>query len=194
VVAALLAACGGSPEERVQARLASAAERMEGYFPNTLLVTDEAQTVRFYDDLVKGKTVLINFMYAGCQGICPRTMGTLAKVQEALGDRVGRDVFIYSLTLDPEHDTPEVLRRHAQAVGAGPGWRLLTGRREDLEVVRRKVGLYDPDPAVDADMSQHGGLIVYGNEATGRWSAIPGLLQPASIVRAVRLVMSPAPG
>lgn len=171
--------------------IGSASARMEGYFPNIVLTTHESEKVRFYDDLVKGKVVLINFMFTACPDICPLTTANLIRVQKALGERLGRDVFFYSITLDPATDTPDVLKRYRKAVGAKPGWFFLTGKYEEIEVIRRKLGVYDLDPVIDADKTQHGGLVVYGNEAIGRWAAIPGLLKPKYIVRAVLRVMGP---
>ena len=162
---------------------------MEGYFPNVVLTTHQNQRVRFYDDIVKGKIILVNFMFTSCQRFCPRTTSNLARVQAALGPRLGRDVFLYSITLDPARDTPEVLKRYAQTVGAKPGWLFLTGTSEDIELLRRKLGVYDPDPLIDADKTQHAGIVVLGNEATGDWGAVPGLIKPAAIVQAVQRVV-----
>jgi protein SCO1/2 len=153
--------------------------------PNVALRTQDNQPVRFYDDLIKGKTVVISFMFTSCKAICPMTNINLLKVQKALGDHLGRDVFIYSLTLDPATDTPEVLHKYARQIGARPGWTFLTGKSEDLELLRRKLGFTDPDPKVDADRAQHGGLIAYGNDAVGRWSMMPSLADPNRIAEAV---------
>lgn len=153
--------------------------------PNVVLTTHENKTVRFYDDLVKGKVVLINFMFTSCKRFCPVTMPNLVKVQAALGDRVGRDIFLYSITLDPAADTPAVLSRYAKAVGAGPGWIFLTGKQEAIERLRRKLGMYNRDPAIDADRTQHSGLVVCGNDVTDRWATISGLYRPAVIAKAV---------
>ena len=125
--------------------------------------------MRFYDDLIKGKIIVINMMYAQCEGICPPMTVNLVKVQARLGDRVGRDIFMYSLTLQPELDTPAVLKDYAEAHGIGPGWLFLTGKRREMEILRRKLGFFDPDPAVDRDKSQHSGLVRFGNEALDRW-------------------------
>ena len=169
----------------------SSPARMVRYFPNTALITHENKKVRFYDDLVKGKVVVINLMYTKCEDICPITTWSLLQVQKALGNRIGRDVFLYSITLDPDRDTPEVLKTYAENFGAKKGWYFLTGEFEDIERLRRKLGLYDPDPVIDVDKTQHGGLFIYGNEATGRWAAIPGFAKPQSIVKALLKVMTP---
>jgi protein SCO1/2 len=168
---------------------ALAATAADAPLPNVLLRTQDNRPVRFYDDLVKGRVVVISFMFTSCRNICPLTSANLLKVQKELGDHVGRDVFLYSLTLDPAHDTPAVLRQYARKIGAGPGWTFLTGNAADLELLRRKLGLYELDPKVDADRTQHGAVIVYGNDAAGRWSSLPALGNAARIAAAVRRVM-----
>ena len=157
--------------------------------PNVVLRTHENKPVRFYDDLIRGKVVIVSFMFTTCHGICPRTNANLLKVQRALGERVGRDIFMYSLSLDPAADTPKVLGNYARTLGAKPGWTFLTGKPADLELLRRKLGFTDPDPKVDADKTQHGGLVVYGNDAAGRWSAMPALVNADRIAEAVIRVM-----
>ena len=92
-----------------------------GYFPNVTLTTQDGEQVRFYDDLVKGKIVAINLIYTTCKYACPLETARLAQVQKLLGDRMGRDVFFYSITIDPEHDTPAVLKAYAEKYQAGPG-------------------------------------------------------------------------
>ena len=156
-----------------------------GYFPNVVLRTHENEPVRFYDDLLKDKVVVINFMYATCEGICPTVVSNLLQVQRILGERVGRDIFMYSVTLKPKEDTPEVLRRYAQMHGAQPGWLFLTGRPPDIELIRRKLGAVDLDPAVDANTLSHIGLIRYGNETLERWAACAGQTKPAWIARSI---------
>lgn len=158
---------------------------MKSYFPNVVLRTHDGRTVRFYDDLVKDRTVLINFMFTTCATLCPLTTANLVKVQAALGDRVGRDIFLYSITLDPGVDTPDVLRRYREAFGVKGGWTFLTGRPDEITLLRRKLGAYDPDPVIDADKTQHASLVVYGNDRTGRWGTIPGADKPERIVKAV---------
>lgn len=150
--------------------------------PNVLMRDQNERPVRFYDDLVKGKKVLINFMYADCSNTCPRTTANLVKVQNALGDRVGRDVFFLSITLKPDHDTPERLRTYASEHGCRPGWSFLTGRIEDITRLRRALGVYDSNP----DVTQHVGILTYGNEAEGKWGATSTLAPPNVILQSVK--------
>jgi protein SCO1 len=165
-----------------------------GSIPNVALITHENTPVRFHDDLVKGKVVVINFMFTSCDAYCPLTTANLVRVQAALGDRLGRDIFLYSITLDPEHDTPAVLKQYREGIGARPGWVFLTGTPETIERLRRKLGVYDLDPAIDADKTKHSGVVVYGNDAKDRWAAMPGLAKPDFIARSVLRVAPPEIG
>ena len=157
-----------------------------GYFPNVVLRTHEGREVRFYDDLLKGKNVVINMMYTVCpDGFCPLFTANLVALQRALGARVGRDIFMYSITLKPEEDTPSVLARYALDHRVRPGWWFLTGQRDDIELLRRKLGFVDPDPVVDADSAQHTGVIRYGNEPLERWGAMPGGTDPKFMAKLI---------
>ena len=144
------------------------------HFPNSELVTHQGKKVHFYDDLIKDRKVVINFMYAKCEGICVPVTANLVKVQKLLKGRVGRDIFMYSITLKPEEDTPGVLKKYAQTFHVGPGWLFLTGRPSDIESLRRKLGFAYADPVEDADKSNHVGMLRFGNETFARWAACPG--------------------
>jgi protein SCO1/2 len=153
------------------------AEQMRRYFPNVPLQTHEGRAVRFYDDLVKGRKVIINFTYTGCTNTCPRTTANLARVQDLLGDRVGKDIFFISMSIDPENDTPEKLKAYAERFHARPGWTFATGKIEDIDSIRRRLGLYD-----SPDLTQHMGLLTFGNEPEGKWAATPALDTPKNIL------------
>ena len=155
------------------------------YFPDVTLFTQDNQKVRFYQDLVKGKIVVFNFFYVHCEAICPVVTQNLVKVQKLLGARVGRDIFFNSITLKPSDDTPAVLKEYAQMHGIKPGWALLTGKPDDVELLRRTLGFTDPDPALDQDKSQHIGNIRYGSEPLMQWTALPGMTHPESIAKAI---------
>ena len=138
------------------------------YFPNVPLITHEGEEVRFFDDLVEGKVVAINFIYTSCPDACPMETARLLEVQELLGDRMGQDVFFYSISIDPEHDTPEVLGKFAEDWQVGPGWTFLTGKEEDITRLRQKLGLYIEE--IQGEFSRdHNLSLVIGNQSTGRW-------------------------
>ena len=149
---------------------------------NIVLQTQHGKPVRFYDDLVKNKAVIINLMYSGCGEICPANSAELAKINDLLGSRMGRDITMLSISIDPVADTPERLYQYWQAFGAKPGWLFLTGKPEEIDRLRRELGAYDLDPAIDADPAQHSGFITVGNDRTDRWSALPLLMHRAQLV------------
>jgi protein SCO1/2 len=164
------------------------------HFPNVLLRTHEDRPVRLYDDLMKGKTVLLTFMYATCEGICPATVLNLRKVQQRFGERMGREVFMYSITIKPEVDTPAVLKSYADMHGAGPGWLFLTGNSGDIDLVRRTLGFVDRDPVAARDASSHIGMVLYGREPLDRWASCPALGDPDQIYKSVLWLEGAMPG
>jgi len=155
------------------------------HFPNPTLLTQDNERVAFYDDLMKGKIVLVNFFYVECTGICPAATANLIKVQEMLGERVGRDVFMYSITLKPLEDRPAQLKMYQEMHGIKPGWTLLTGSAEDCELLRRRLGFADIDPEVDRDTANHIGVVLIGNERLDSWMACPVQTDASQIVRSV---------
>lgn len=135
-------------------------------FPNTELITQDGKKVHFYDDLIKGKIVAIDFIYTNCQYACPLETARLAQVQTKLGERVGKDIFFYSISIDPVHDTPKVLKAYMQKFRIGPGWIFLTGKKAEIDFLSRRLGVYS-DPSINAD--GHLPHLLIGNDATGTW-------------------------
>jgi len=139
-----------------------------GYFPNTELIDQDGHRLRFFDDLIKDKVVVINFIFTGCGDSCPLETARLRQVQQLLGERVGQDVFFYSISIDPLSDTPEVLKAYAAKFKVGPGWRFLTGDKDEIDALRRRLGLFIE--GVDNGRSRdHNLSLIVGNQATGRW-------------------------
>lgn len=176
-----LPSCTGINKQLQPSQTSLAEEQRRSLLPNVPLMTHEGEVVRFYDDLVKDKTVLINFMYASCSDICPGMTANLKRVQNILGDRVGKDIFMYSVTLEPEHDTQRVLKAYADVFKIKPGWRFLTGRKEDIELLRKRLGFSFSDPVLDRDRTQHIGVVKYGIEPLQRWGACPAMGNPKYI-------------
>jgi len=136
-----------------------------GYFPNAELVTHDGETVRFFDDLIKDKVVAINFICTSCPDVCPLETAQLTRVQKILGDRLGKDVFFYSITIDPDVDTPEVLAEYRSRFGAN--WTFLTGNEDEIIELRRKLGLYVEE--IQDGSNNHNVNMIIGNQSTGRW-------------------------
>jgi len=137
------------------------------HFPNVELLTQDGKKVHFYDDLIKNKVVAIELMYTSCKYNCPLETARLVQLQKLLGDRMGKDVFFYSITIEPEHDTPEVLKAYAAKYHVGPGWLFLTGKEADIKLISRRLGL-DTLPSIN-DPDGHTPSLLIGNEATGIW-------------------------
>lgn len=138
------------------------------YFPNTPLINQDGQSVRFFDDLIKDKVVAINFIFTTCTDSCPLETARLRQVQKLLGERVGQDVFFYSISIDPETDTPEALKHYKEAFKIGPGWQFLTGNKDDITVLRQKLGLFMKG-VDDGQTKDHNLSLIIGNQSTGRW-------------------------
>ena len=137
------------------------------YFPNVTLTTQDGKEVKFYDDLLKGKSVAINVIYTSCKDECPLETARLVQLQRLMGERMGKDIFFYSITIDPKRDTPKVLKAYAEKFGVGPGWLFLTGRPEDIKAVTKKIGL--SRNADSANKDGHSASLMVGNEPTGQW-------------------------
>ena len=133
------------------------------YFPNFEVVSQHGKSYQFYRDLIENKIVVINFIYTNCADLCGLQTARMAIVQDKLGDRLGRDVFIYSISLDPKRDTPEVLKQYAEAFGVKPGWLFLTGDPEQLHKIRYKLG------ERSRSLAEHRHDAVLGNDNTGEW-------------------------
>jgi protein SCO1/2 len=159
-----------------------ATHKQSDKFSNIVLYTQHGRPVRFYDDLIKDKTVIINLMFTGCGETCPANTAELARINDLLGPRMGRDIVMLSLSIDPVADTPERLKHYWELFGAKPGWLFLTGKRAEIDRLRRELGAYDLDPLIDANPTQHAGYITVGNDRTNRWRALPLLMNRPQLV------------
>ena len=161
------------------------------YFPNVVVHTHDGRKALFYHDLLRGKTVLVNCMSLTNEAVYSVTTN-LVEVQRLLGERLGRDVFMYSLTVDPENDTPHVLRAFAEEQGIKPGWLFLSGQTDDMQLLRGRLFAHDAThqhgAAVVRDCSM--GLVRYGNEAVGLWGSVPAKSEAEWIVKRLSWVQS----
>jgi cytochrome oxidase Cu insertion factor (SCO1/SenC/PrrC family)/cytochrome c2 len=139
------------------------------YFPNIELTEHSGKKVRFFDDLIEGKVVMINFMFTSCPDVCPMETARLLDVQRLLGERVGTEVHMYSISIDPTRDTPEVLAAYRERWGVQPGWSFYTGKLEEIDLLRQKLGVLAPELDPEMGAMDHNINMVLGNQATGRW-------------------------
>lgn len=157
------------------------------FYTNAVFHTQDGKPVRMYDDLIKGKIAVINFFYASCEAFCPRSMACLAKVQNLIGDRLGRDIFMYSFTLKPEEDTPAKLKAYAKGIGAKPGWTFLTGNEYDLTTIRFKLFRLD-SPLVDFSVDIHAAELRIINDNLNKWTSWAIPVRPSMIREAISWV------
>jgi protein SCO1/2 len=154
------------------------------YFSDVELINQDGKKVRFYTDVLKGKTVVVNAFFTTCTSVCPPMNRNMEKIQEAFGDRVGRDVFLVSITVDPEVDTPPRLKDYAQKFHATPGWIFLTGKKENIDWALYKLGQY-----VETK-DDHRTILIIGNERTGLWKKAFGMANVNELVQVVESVVN----
>jgi protein SCO1/2 len=157
------------------------------YFTDVELINQNGEKMKFYSDLLRGKVVIINSFFATCQASCLPLTRNLEKVQQALGDRLGKDVYILSISVDPEVDTPPNLKEYARRLNAGPGWYFLTGTKENVDFALKKIGHFVPDK------QNHLNLFIIGNERTGLWKKAFGLARSDELVKVVESVVNDQP-
>jgi protein SCO1/2 len=153
------------------------------YFAKLALIDQNGKRVDLYEDLMKGHTVVINSFFASCTGSCPVMGKTFLHLQNKLGDRVGKDVILVSISVDPARDTPEKLKEYAKRIGAKQGWYFLTGTKEETGAALRKLGQFTDVP------EGHMNVIVIGNDRTGLWKKAQGIASADDVYTVVASVV-----
>jgi protein SCO1 len=159
----------------------AAAQAMRKYFPNVELRTQQGTTVHFYDDVVRGKVLLIHWMFTRCSRSCPLATPKLVKIQRTLEHSIGNRVQLVSISVDPKHDTPQILNQYASRFRPPKNWVLLTGSKADVDLIRHKLGVYDEDEKI----LEHMNVLTVGNEPLGQWLALPVFSSDQEIIRTV---------
>ncbi|HYC89238.1 MAG TPA: SCO family protein [Thermoanaerobaculia bacterium] len=170
----------------VLAMLLAATLREAGlkYFGDVPLRDQNGKEVHLYSDLIEGKIIVVNSFFATCSGSCPVMTGTFRKIQSDLGDRLGKDVHLISITVDPATDTPAQLRRFAKEAGAKPGWSFVTGDPKNVSLALQRLGL-------STDVKEnHTAVVIIGNEPKGVWKKAFGLAPPDEVRKLVQEVVA----
>jgi protein SCO1/2 len=157
------------------------------YFPDVPLTTQDGKVVHFYSDLLKGKIVAIDLIYTNCQFSCPLETARMVQVQKLLGDRMGKDIFFYSISIDPKRDTPAQLKAYAKKYRTGPGWLFLTGKKADIDLISKKLGLY---AASDINQDGHATSLMLGDEPHGQWVRQSATDNPHFLLTAINDVLN----
>jgi protein SCO1/2 len=153
------------------------------FFTDVELVDQDGRTHRFYSDLLQGKVVVVAAFFTSCTGSCPVLGERLAAVQQWLGERLGKDVYLLSLSADPKTDTPARLKQYAKRLGARSGWFFLTGKKENVDWALYKLGSYAEGKEA------HSNLLVLGNEPAGLWKKVFGLAPPQDLIHSLDAVL-----
>jgi protein SCO1 len=181
---AIAASCLCSSRAAAQTKNQSAAEK---YFTDVLLVNQDGEKMRLYSDLLKDKVVVINFFFATCQGSCLPMNRNIQKVQDVLGERLGKDAYIISISVDPVVDTPARLKEYAGRINARPGWYFITGDKANVDFALKKLGQY-----VES-REAHTNIVIIGNERTGLWKKAFGLAESDELNKVVKSVLDDQP-
>jgi protein SCO1/2 len=176
-------AAAQQPAPAQQARQQAA----QKYFTDVVLVNQDGERVRLYSDLLKDKVVVINFFFATCQGVCLPMNRNIQKVQDVFGDRLGKDAYIISISVDPSTDTPPRLKEYAAKIGARPGWYFITGDKENVAFALKKLGQYVEN------REDHTNIVLVGNERTGLWKKAFGLAKSEEFNKVVESVLNDQP-
>lgn len=177
-VLALLLTTADAPSP--QAMRQSGAEK---WFGGLTLIDQDGLRVRLYEDLMAGHVIVVNAFYTGCRAACPQVMGTLADLRGQLAID-GLAARFISITVDPEHDTPDRLALYARAMGADADWRMLSGDPATVRVALHKFGL-DTKPDDPAD---HLNVLYMANLRTGLWEKAFSLAPLESLAQLLQRV------
>lgn len=188
--AAFLAGAGAMAAARTTPVVQNPRELMrQRRFPNVPLLTHTGKEVRFYDDVLKDKKVVINFFYTSCTNICSPVTQNIRAAKLLLGD-FAKDIHFYSISLTPISDDPTALRNYMSAHQVGNGWTFLTGKPDNIERVRRGLGFAQGSPAEDADITNHAGMLRIGNERLVSWGHAVAITSGRSIARMIRFELT----
>ena len=157
-------------------------EKARSYFTGLPVIAQDGKERRFFSDILKDKVVLIYLFFTHCESACPVVNQTLSNVQALLGDRLGTDIILISITTDPARDTPPVVREYSDYFDPRPGWLFLTGERQNIETIVRRLGHTSPDPTA------HTTFLMVGNVAKAKWTKLKPTASEAEIAEMLRLL------
>ena len=146
--------------------------------PNTRILDQNGKQLNFYDDLIKGKTVAINFIFTTCTTVCPPLTATFRKVQQTAAER-GLDVKLVSVSVDPAVDTPERLRAFAEKFKVDQGWTFITGDKGEIDSLLQSLGVSV------ANKNDHTPMILIGNDTVDYWTRAYGLSPPSRLIELI---------
>ena len=191
MLTAIDGAAQAQPESSEKATCHSAASHNEKpaarnkmSIPDIAVLDQHGNKLNFYSDLIKDKTVAINFIFTNCTTICPPLAATFARLQKEMGDRIGKDVHLISISVDPVTDTPERLKAWGAKFKAGPGWTFVTGEKQEMDKLLNALG------AAVSKREDHTPAMIIGNDTKGVWTRTYGLAKINQILGVINDVMA----
>ena len=165
----------------------SSVERTKVSPPDLPVLTQDGKPVWFYSDLIRGRVVAVNFIYTTCTTVCPLLGVVFSQAQDLLGDRLGREVFLVSISVDPVVDTPQRLKAWGAKFGFKPGWTMVTGKKADIDKLLRAFGVYT------TNKDDHPPTVFIGDEPHGQWTRAYGLIPPTQLVGLLEAALAQPP-
>jgi protein SCO1/2 len=173
----------------VTTEYAAEEERALNYFTDTEVIDQNGKKMRFYSDVLKGRVVLISFIFTNCEYACPMQAQKLKQVRAAMVPAIKDDVWFVTLSVDPERDTPEAMKKFAERQGVDESrWIFLTGDKQNLEFLVKRLGQYTPD------IESHTTLMLAGNTITRHWTRVLPMVPPDGIAQQMRALVEETPG
>ena len=168
---------------------AAAEEKARKFFTDLEVIDQNGNKQRFYSDVLKDRVVLVSFIFTNCEYACPMLAQKLKQTRAVMAESIKDDVWFVSISVDPERDTPEAMKNFAEKQGVDESrWIFLTGDKQNLETIVRKLGQYTPD------VEAHTTLMLAGNTKTRHWTRVMPMLQPLDIAQKMRDLVEETPG
>ena len=164
-------------------------ERARNYFTDTEVIDQNGKKQRFYSDVLKGRVVLISFIFTNCEFACPMQAQKLKQARAMMVPAIKDEVWFVTLSVDPERDTPEAMKKFAERQGVDESrWIFLTGTKENMDFLVKRLGQYTPD------IESHTTLMLAGNTITRHWTRVMPMMPPDGIAQQMRSLVEETPG
>ena len=168
---------------------AAAEEKARKFFTDLEVIDQNGNKQRFYSDVLKGRVVLISFIFTNCEFACPMLAQRLKSSRALMAESIKDDVWFVSISVDPERDTPEAMKQFANRQGVDESrWIFLTGEKQNLDTIIRKLGQYTDD------VEAHTTLMLAGNTITRHWTRVMPMVPPDGIAQQMRALVEETPG
>jgi len=189
LVAVPLVSLAEATREAAQADEAAAEEKARKFFTDLEVVDQNGKKLRFYSDVLKGRVVLINFIFTNCPDACPMVTHKLMQVRNLMAESIKDDVWFISVSVDPERDTPEAMKEFATKQGVDESrWLFLTGSKENLTYIVKQLGQYTQE------VEAHSTLMLAGNDRTRHWTRVMPMVPPDGVAQQLRALAEESPG